>query len=268
MKNSRSIVIRRQQALLQLLKEHKKVDVDSAAQALAVSPTTIRRDLITFERQHLVSRYHGGATLLEGTLHEEDAGSYAPSTDADEAQKRAIAKYAADLIEDGDTIFMNSSTTTLLLLDYIKDKHVIIVTNNTRVIGYPHDPLVTVILTGGELYSRRPSLIGSFALQTLSKINADKAFIGVGGISVAAGITTSVLPETEINATMMRRAPGASYVLTASKKIGREHNFLSAPIESVNSLITGVGGDAAEIARLRAAGVDVVEVDYAPPSGP
>lgn len=263
MKNSRSIVIRRQQALLQLLKEQQRVDVEAAASALAVSPTTIRRDLMTFERQHLVKRYHGGATLISGTLHEEDAGSYAPSTDADETQKRAIASYAAGLIDEGDTIFINSSTTTLLLLDYIKDKHVIVVTNNTRVIDYPHDPLVTVILTGGELYSRRPSLIGSFALQTLSKINADKAFIGVGGISVAAGITTSVLPETEINATMMRRAPGAAYVLTANKKIGREHNFLSAPITSVDSLITGVGGDASEIANLRAAGVDVVELEFA-----
>ena len=193
MKNSKSVVFKRQQALLKLLKERKTIDVDTASQKLAVSPTTIRRDLDMFEQQHLVERFHGGAKLLEGTLHEEDTTSKDRAF-VDREQKEAIARYAAELISDGDTIFMNSSSTALLMLDYLKGKHVIIVTNNAGVIGYPHDPLVTILLTGGEIYQRRKTLIGEFALQTLTKINANKVFLGVGGISVEGGLTTSVLP--------------------------------------------------------------------------
>lgn len=264
MKNSKSVVFRRQQQLLELLQEEKQIDVDTAAARLDVSATTIRRDLMMFEKQHLIHRFHGGAQLIAGTLKEEDTSTTDSKAHIDREQKTAIARYAASLIEDGDTIFMNSSSTTLLLLDYLKNKSVIVVTNNSNAIGYPHDPLVTIILTGGEIYERRKSLVGEFALQTLTKINADKAFIGVGGISVNGGITTSVLPETAVNETMMRRSSDHCYVLAARDKIGKEHNFLSGTIDKVNTLITCSGADANEINNLRSHGVEVAEVPEDP----
>ena len=133
MKNSKSVVFKRQQALLKLLKERKTIDVDTASQKLAVSPTTIRRDLDMFEQQHLVERFHGGAKLLEGTLHEEDTTSKDRAF-VDREQKEAIARYAAELISDGDTIFMNSSFTASLMVDDLKVRHGIVVTNNAGVI--------------------------------------------------------------------------------------------------------------------------------------
>ena len=259
MKNSKSVVFKRQQALLRLLKERKTIDVDTASQKLGVSPTTIRRDLDMFEQQHLVERFHGGAKLIEGTLHEEDTTSKDRAF-VDREQKEAIARYAAGLINDGDTVFMNSSSTALLMLDYIKNKHVIIVTNNTGVIGYPHDPGVSIILTGGEIYQRRKTLIGEFALQTLTKINADKVFLGVGGISVEGGLTTSVLPETAINDMMMRRCQGPCYVLAPTGKIGQEHNFLSGPISNISTLITCEGADQEELQRMRSQGLEIIEL--------
>lgn len=260
MKNSKSVVFKRQQALLRLLKEMKEVDVDTAAERLAVSPTTIRRDLDMFEKQHLVTRFHGGAKLIEGTLHEEDTSSY-DRVNVDRDQKEAIARYAAALIEDGETIFMNSSSTAILMLDYLKGKRVIIVTNNAGAISYPHDPNVTIILTGGEIYPRRKTLIGEFALHTLTKINADKTFLGVGGISVEGGITTSVLPETAINEMMMRRSKGPCCVLAPTVKVGSEHNFLSGSISQIDTLITCKGASPQEVRNLRAAGIEVVELE-------
>jgi len=260
MKSSKSVVFRRQQQLLELLQTEKQISVDTAAAQLEVSTTTIRRDLIMFEKQHLVQRFHGGAQLIAGTLKEEDSSTADPKAHIDRKQKTAIARYAASLIQDGDTIFMNSSSTTLLLLDYLTGKNVIVVTNNSSVIGYPHDPLVTIILTGGEIYQRRKSLVGEFALQTLAKINADKSFIGVGGISVAGGITTSVLPETAVNETMMRRSSGHCYILAARDKIGKKHNFLSGTLDRVNTLITCSGVDPAEVSSLRCHGVEVIEI--------
>ena len=260
MKNSKSAVMRRQQELLKLLKEEKQIDVDRAADVLAVSATTIRRDLMGFEEQHLIERFHGGARLIEGTLQDEDVATNDPKAAIDREQKTAIARYAASLVEDGDTIFMNSSSTTLRLLDFLQGRRVILVTNNCSVIGYPHDPLVTILLTGGEIYQRRQSLVGDFALQMLTKINADKSFIGVSGISVASGLTTSVLPETAINAAMMRRST-TCYIMAANTKIGREHNFLSGTIDAADTLITCKGGDVLELRRLRERGIGIVECD-------
>lgn len=260
MKNSKSEVFRRQQALLRRLQQEKQIDVETVAGEMGVSPTTIRRDLIMFEQQNLVKRFHGGAELIEGTLKEEDTATTDPKALIDAGEKAAIGRYAASLIDDGDTVFINSSSTTLRILDYLVGKNVIVVTNNSSAITYPHDPAVTIILTGGEIYQRRKSLVGDFALLTLGKINADKCFLGVGGISVKGGITTSVLPETAVNEMMMRRA-SKCYVLAARKKIGRSHNFLSCGVNHVDTLITCPGGDAAELASLRHYGVKVVEVE-------
>lgn len=260
MKNSKSIVFKRQQNLLRYLQEKKEIDIDGAARRLGVSPTTVRRDLMMFEHQRLITRFHGGARLLEDTLKEEDTPTTDKKMRIDYDQKRVIARYAADLVDDGDTIFINSSSTALLMLDFLKDKHVNVITNNASAIYRPHAPSVSVILTGGELYARRQSLVGEFALQTIARINADKAFIGVGAISVKGGITTSVLPETAVNELMMRRSYGKTYIVTANTKIGKEHNFLSSSIDKVEHLITCAGGDAKEIERMRAAGIDIVEL--------
>lgn len=260
MKNSKSIVFKRQQTILKMLENNKTIDVDNAATELNVSSTTIRRDLSMFEKQHLITRFHGGAQLIEGTLKEEDLHNGCSAINIDSAQKHTIAKYAADLIEEGDTIFINSSSTTLLLLDYIKNKRVVIVTNNGNVIGYPKDNNVEIILTGGEVYNRKQSMVGEFALHTLTKIIADKAFIGVGGISVDGGITTSVLPETAINEMMMKRCHGSCYVLAATKKIGYNHNFLSGSIDNVNTIITCQGANTEELDKLRKYGINVIEL--------
>ncbi len=259
MKNSKSVVFKRQQALLKELREEKTIDVETMAKKLDVSPTTIRRDLIMFEKQNLIERFHGGATLLEESLREEDIPTDNHETE-DREQKQLIARYAAELVEDGDTIFINSSSTALLMLDYLKGKNVIVVTNNSFAVNHPHDPQVDIIMTGGEIYQRRKSLVGEFALHTLTKIIADKAFIGVGGISADGGITTSVLPETAINETMLRRCQGKRYVLAANSKIGREHNFHSADLSQVDCLITCEGGKESKIAAIQNSGVEVVEL--------
>ncbi|WP_231038458.1 DeoR/GlpR family DNA-binding transcription regulator [Pectinatus haikarae] len=156
---------------------------------------------------------------------------------------------------------MNSSSTALLILDYLKNKRAVIVTNNGNAIGHSRDPHVELIITGGEIYNRKQSVVGEFALHTLSKITADKAFIGVGGISVKGGITTSVLQETAVNEMMMKRCQGTCYVVAGSSKIGREHNFLSGSIDQISSIITCKGADVDEIARLKESGIDIIELN-------
>jgi DeoR/GlpR family transcriptional regulator of sugar metabolism len=259
MKNSKGIVFKRQQYILKCLKEHNSVQVDDLAEEMKVSPTTIRRDLQIFEQQNIVARFHGGAKLLEGNLKEDPA----PDTLSPKSilQKHAIAKYAASLIDDGDTIFINSSSTALLILKYLTNKRVIVITNNGKAINAEKDPRVEVVLTGGEIYERKQSMVGEFAIHTLTKITANKTFIGVGGISIRGGITTSVLQETPINDMMLKRCIGPCFVLAGSSKIGKQHNFLSGSLDKISTIITNKGADETEISLLRGKGIGIIEVD-------
>ena len=108
-------------------------------------------------------------------------------------QKHILAKYAADLINDGDTIFINSSSTALLILEYLGNKRVYVVTNNGKALQSTIGPNIELVLTGGQVYERKQSLVGEFATYILSKITANKCFLGVSGISSDSGISTSVL---------------------------------------------------------------------------
>jgi len=212
---------------------------------------------------HLVdwkNKLHIGNATGE-SLREEDIPANNREAE-DKEQKQIIARYAAEQVEDGDTIFLNSSSTALMMLDYIKGKRVIVVTNNGFAINHPHDAQVEIIMTGGEIYQRRKSLVGEFALHTLTKIIADKAFIGVGGISANGGITTSVLPETAVNDTMLRRCQGKCFVLAANSKIGREHNFHSADVNQVDCLITCKGAPEDKVSAIKNKGVEVIELDF------
>jgi DeoR/GlpR family transcriptional regulator of sugar metabolism len=119
---------------------------------------------------------------------------------------------------------------------------------------------VELVLSGGEIHSRKRSMVGDLAVHFLSRISANKAFIGVSGISADMGVTTSVLQETAVNEVLMKRCNGMCYVLADHSKVGIQNNFLSAPIDLVHTLITDEAADASELNRIRHKGVDVILV--------
>lgn len=259
MKSSKGIVYKRQQSILQHLKENRSVKVDDLAEELSVSPITIRRDLQLFEEKGIVERFYGGANLIEGALGDDP--SLSDASHKYTLQKHAIAKHTADIIEDGDTIFMNSSSTALLVLKYLKDKHVVVITNNGKALQVPKDPKIELVLTGGEVYERKQSMVGEYATHILSKIAANKCIMGVSGVSAQAGITTSVLQETAVNQMMLKRCNGLTYVLADSSKVGVEHNFISGEISQVSCLITDSDADSMQLDILREKGIEIITVD-------
>lgn len=260
MRKSKGIVSKRHETILKLLHENKTIYINELVKILSVSPVTIRRDLDMFEKNGLIQKFYGGAKLIDGKLSDDpslsdDSEKYAP-------RKHAIAKYAASFIEDGDTIFINSGSTSLLLLKYIKDIHVTVVTNNGKALTIEKDPKIQLILTGGEVISRKHSIVGDFALQLLSKITADKCFLSVSGINVESGISTSVFQETAINEIMLKRCNNSKFILTDSSKLGKEHNFLSGSVDYVDYVITDNNANRDEVNLLQEKGIKVITVDY------
>ncbi|NFE74283.1 DeoR/GlpR transcriptional regulator [Clostridium botulinum] len=262
MKNTKSIVSKRREKILDYLKSNESINTNDLAEILEISPLTLRRDLQALDEQGLIVRYYWGAKLANDINNSENI---LKETDTDlllNKKKNIIAKYAADLIKDGDTVFINSSSTALLMLKYLGNKRVYIVTNNGKALQVTIPPNVELVLTGGQVYERKQSLVGDFATYILSKITADKCFLGVSGITSDSGISTSVLQETLINHEMINRCNGPVYILADSSKVGRHHNFSSGDIEEISHLITDSDVDKNELNLLKEKNVDTIILDY------
>ena len=255
MKNNRGAIQKRQMQLLHYLKENGSGDVAQMSELLGVSPITIRRDLDELASRSLVTRYFGGARYLQ-VEEDEDEPAYLETTTRHLEQKRAIAQRAAQLLEDGDIVFINSSSTALLIYPYIQAKSIMIVTNNGRSLLAQRASGVELVLTGGEVYGNKQSLVGQFALDTLARITATKCILGVSGISVKGGITSRIIQETAINQMMLNRC-SSKIVVADSTKIGVEHNFFSGKIGDINRLITDTGAGADILEDIRSAGIIV-----------
>ena len=238
MKNNRGIIYKRKQYILKELKENGRVLVDDLSKQLQVSQITIRRDLDEFQSEGLVERFYGGATLIEGALSENSSNDDETAGDTRFVCKEAIARAAADMVEDGDIIFLNSSSTALQILKHLKNRHVTVVTNNANAICEELDSRVELVLTGGEVTQRKKSLVGDVALQMLHKLRADKCFIGVSGVNISGEITTAVLQETMINSLMIEQSKACKVILADHTHIGAQNNFVISTLDQVTHVIT------------------------------
>jgi DeoR/GlpR family transcriptional regulator of sugar metabolism len=257
MKSSIGIVTKRQEKLIQYLKENGSIQVDDASRMFNVSPLTIRRDLQSFEERGLVERFYGGAILVQDALGEDP--TYLPSNEELDHKKIAIAKAAANLIESGDTVFINSSSTALLAMSNI-EKRATVITNNGKALSVPKNPNIDLILTGGEVYERKQSMVGDYAISIFNKISATKCIIGVSGIN-ERGITTSVIQEVAVNRVMLERCKGQRIIVAQGPKVGIEHNFLTAELPLITHLITDSSANPEAVKRLEAKGIKVIQVD-------
>ena len=228
MKRERVYVDNRRNQILDIMKENPKVRVDDLAAKFKVSLITIRRDLQYLEDKKLLVRFYGGA-------------SYADQKEVEENEvklyRKLIAKYAATLVEDGDSLFINTSSNALQMLTYINRQNVTVITNNGKAIDVDYQEGVSIILTGGELRHPKETMVGDFAIRNLQTVFPKKAFIGCSAISPISGMTTENASEVKINEIMIQNAKNV-YILADHTKIGKDSSFTSSPISAIGHLIT------------------------------
>jgi DeoR family fructose operon transcriptional repressor len=225
----------RRRQIHELLQRKGVVAVSELSKLLGVSDLTIRRDLDEMSRQGMLERTHGGAILnqrvsVEPLYQQKDA--------AHKEEKESIGNAAAALVEDGDTLLINSGSTTLEVIRALKNRKVRIITSNIGAVGIAAEGIFECILIGGVYRSRSNSLIGALAELSLQQVYGSKAFIGVDGISFKYGLTTPILEEAEIARKMIERTPGPVIVVADHSKIGVVSNFVTAPIDKVHILVT------------------------------
>ncbi len=252
MKRERAYVDGRRSQIIELLQKNPQVRVDDLARRLEVSVITIRRDLQYLEDNGLLTRFYGGARATERSLQEVD----------DVAQSRElIARYAATLVEDGDTIFINSSSNALSIIRYITRSNVTVITNNGKAIHQDKGDGVSIILTGGELRYPKETMVGDFAVRNLQNIYAKKAFVGCSGITAHTGMTTEIANEVNLNQLMIEHTTQEVYILADHTKIGRSSSFTSCSLAGKH-LITDEKAPSAELELMEAGGVIVHRVHW------
>ena len=189
--------------------------------------------------------------------------SYEPPFIARESQfsteKQRIAAKAVDLINEGDSLILDVGTTTLEIARALKGKRnlTVLVTNLRAALELASQPAIQVIVIGGKLRASELSLVGHLAEQMLRTFQVDKAFIGVGGITIEHGLTEFNFEEAGTKRTMIERAR-QRIVVADHTKFGKVMLTTVASLTVVDKIITGTEVDGEMVTRLRQIGVEVV----------
>ena len=183
------------------IKEHGSVSLDDLCKHFSVSKNTIRRDINELEARQIVRKVYGGVVLND----EESPIPLSQRQMTMKTEKTIIAEKAAKFVNDGDVIIIDAGSTTVHMVDYLRNKHnITIITNSVPVLNatFAYDQ-IHVIATGGDLLRSTNSLVGSEAISTLKKFNANTVFLAATSISLAKGITNSSIFESELKRTMI-----------------------------------------------------------------
>jgi DeoR/GlpR family transcriptional regulator of sugar metabolism len=248
----------RRNRILELLEKENRIKVAELSRAFCISEVTIRLDLTELENRGLLERIHGGA-VVTGKAYYNMSMNEREKTNRDEKQR--IAQTAASLIRDGDTVIINSGTTSLYTVRQIKNKKNITILTNSAVIaheaGLGND--ANVILLGGSYNSGYSFSYGEDANSQLMKYKADKLILSADGVSCESGITTYHYQEADIDRKMIERV-NKTIVVADFSKIGRESFAFVSSIQSIDCLITNTDANENEINGIRAAGIEVFMV--------
>ncbi len=246
----------RHEHIRSLLGKNGNVRVTELAEDLDVSVVTIRADLGYLEERSELRRNRGGAVQMPPHRNEQ---ALEVTSLACQDEKERIAKRAARLIEDNDTIIIDvGSTLTALAQAFPPDlRNVVVITNalNIAMILESH-PGVTVIVTGGTLRPLQHSLVNPLGGGLLAQVNADKAFIGCNGVHPEKGFTNSNLQEAEIKQAMLA-ASARVYFLADHTKLNAVSTAAIAPLSCAEMLITDNAAAREHLKLLKAGGLAV-----------
>ena len=248
----------RRQRILGLVHEHGELLVSELSQLFAVSEVTIRSDLSTLARRGLVLRTHGGALLPDRSPVEL---TFATREVSNVELKRRIGQAAAALVEDGESIVLDASTTALQVARALRVQRplrdVTVITNGVHTALELLDvPGISTILTGGQVRATAVSLTGALASDLLGRVHASVGFFGARGLTRDQGLTDVNMQEVEMKAAMAARCARVVAVVDHTK-LGQVGLATFAPLETLGLVITNAEAEPQVVAELRGAGLDV-----------
>lgn len=248
------IVEERRQRVLDVLAQRGFMALADLAQLTQASESTIRRDLDYFEDKGLLKRTHGGAVFLS------DKETLPPLEDRRGLkldEKRAVARVAAERIQDGDSVLLDGGTTTLEVARLLVGRPVQIVTNSLPIAHlFENSHETDLVMLGGYVFPRTGVCLGPSAVRTLDDLHVHQTILSVGGIT-AKGLFNSNLLLVETERAMMRCADEV-VVVADHTKIGRQNLAFLCKLSEVDTLIVDRGASAEQRALVTEQGVRVL----------
>lgn len=209
----------RQSKILDIIKSNGSISVMRLTQLLNASESTVRRDLASLARAGKINKVHGGATALNQEFVKLEDNIEEKLTKHTN-EKKLIAKYAAQQIQDDDFVFVDAGTTTLLMTTYIKSSRATFVTNGVDHAKQLAKNGCNVIVLGGKLKQSTEAIIGLLAAKNLQNYSFTKAFIGANGISEKQGYTTPDTEEAMLKAVTIEKS-FVTYILADESKFDK-----------------------------------------------
>lgn len=221
--------------ILQILEEEKYISAQKLSKMLYVSLPTIRRDLTELQRRNQIIRSHGGAKKIQEE-HIVAPLNFRKTIHA--AEKRALCLSAAKLVNDNEIIFIDSSTTTLQMADYLSDKKgITVITNGIPLATALVKKGIKTYCTGGEIFSNSFAHFGSFAEEFIGKFNIDTLFFSCHGVTEKGMLTDPSLPETQIRKVAINQSKKTVFLCDGTKfNLSTPYNLI--PIDALDYIIT------------------------------
>ena len=256
----------RMEHVLRLLETRDYVQVAELSQAFAVSEVTVRSDLTELARQGLVARIRGGVRALQ---HGQSEVGFDLRLRLEVDRKRAIARAAAAMVNEGEAVALDASTTAYYLaLELRSKRELVVVTNGLLVATALADaPGITVLVTGGMLRLSAMSLVGDFGADVLRTTRINKGFLGARGLSLSRGLMDLNPDEVRIKQEMADACEQV-YGIFDGTKWHRSALLAFVSVEELAGIITDSSAPTDEVEAWRAAGVNVISVDPGPREPP
>jgi DeoR/GlpR family transcriptional regulator of sugar metabolism len=231
------ISFERRQRLLATLKEHPGIRVPELSKILEVSEGTVRNDLNALSEQGQLIRVRGGAQVGEDSKEQNAAFTARAGVNTD--KKQMIARQAAELIQDGDSILLDASSTVYHLAHYLSDRRNLRVITNGIEVGrvLAQNPYNTIILVGGLLGSDGNSITGLMSDFFLKDLHVNKAFVSSSGFTIKEGLTEVNIHEVQLKRRMIACASKV-IALIDSSKFGKIDLTLFAQTGQIQHLFT------------------------------
>lgn len=249
----------RRRHILDLLKKNGKVLVKDLSTKFNVSESMIRKDLQILEKNNLLHRTYGGAINIERTLVKTEALSNRMEKDTD--FKKIIAQKAYKLINDNDTIFLDSSSISYFLTKLLiqNDKNITLITNMVQISSLIHLNLkMNVIFIGGDYNAFVGGNIGFHSIEQIKLYSCNKAFIGCSGINLTNGIITTSISEDAGTKKAIMCISKKLYLMSTNKRFNQDGIFYFSNISDFDSIITESEPSSAAITQLKERNINLI----------
>ena len=245
--------------LKEFIKNEGTVTVEKLSKKFSISPITVRRDLARLDDEGFLKKVHGGAIYSQAL---EPEPVFTEKVKQYKEEKSKIARMAASRIDDGDSIILESGSTCLGIVDYLKDKKNIRVSTAGIPIAYElwnmmaYKKDMEVEVCGGIVSLNANVYVGPHAVKYFESINADKAFVGAVAVSLDKGLSTATPFDSEISQAVFRSAREVILVCDSSKF--NKYSYINvAPLTAIDEIITDDKIDRSVKEKIERSGVKI-----------